>query len=418
MTTRIDAASLCGTLHKVAQNAAARSNHCKSMINSLKMISRGEDTVERISDRQKLLSTAAAVGIETQGRTDQDIAADIANSYAAQFAWADEPSAILKTAPVKRQAIWEKSGVQPTGVDSAIVELMNTANVGSEIDQRNLIGSCMRCAIADGWVASLIADTVAGIFYIAAGPKRTRSADRSIEFITGFSNESILHILGGRFRSTLRPLTDAITDGRIRGLAYIGDFTDSSGDNMAVLANELIQRNVLVLLTDNVAEIPNSLAVLMRPEAAFESAGDTLREICEAVGIPPVLHMGSGFESSQILLTATYLLCGGGLGEDIADLPMAAFISGGLSEKAASVAVCFAASGMCTITEGAPEQDAYALLSESIENIAEGKLMCESDPVETAKYMCDYIEEKRDALGINQTRERKLLDMKERRELE
>ena len=42
-----------------------------------------------------------------------------------------------------------------------------------------------------------------------------------MELVAGFSNETIFHMLGGRFRSTFRPLNDAIIDGRIRGVVGI-----------------------------------------------------------------------------------------------------------------------------------------------------------------------------------------------------
>ena len=56
---------------------------------------------------------------------------------------------------------------------------------------------------------------------------------------------------------------------------------------------------------------------------ALAKAGSSLREVCEAVGIPPVLHMGSCVDNSRILMAATNLVAEGGLGDDIADLPVA-----------------------------------------------------------------------------------------------
>jgi carbon-monoxide dehydrogenase catalytic subunit len=58
------------------------------------------------------------------------------------------------------------------------------------------------------------------------------------------------------------------------------------------------------------------------------------------------------------------------------------------------------------------------LLTVDMEEITGGKFAWEPDPVKAAELICEHIEKKRDALGINQKRERKLLDMKERRELE
>ncbi len=46
-----------------------------------------------------------------------------------------------------------------------------------------------------------------------------------------------------------------------------------------------------------------------------------LREVCEAVGMPPVLHMGSCVDNSRILEAATEMVLEGGLGDDLSDLP-------------------------------------------------------------------------------------------------
>ena len=42
----------------------------------------------------------------------------------------------------------------------------------------------------------------------------------------------------------------------------------------------------------------------MTPETALEMAGDGLREVCETVGIPPILHMGSCVDNARILEAA------------------------------------------------------------------------------------------------------------------
>jgi carbon-monoxide dehydrogenase catalytic subunit len=52
-----------------------------------------------------------------------------------------------------------------------------------------------------------------------------------------------------------------------------------------------------------------------------------------------------------------------------------------------------------------------------MEGITGGRFDWEADPVQAAEKMLAHIEKKRDALGINTQRERKLFDMKERREL-
>ena len=102
-------------------------------------------------------------------------------------------------------------------------------------------------------------------------------------------------MLGGRFRASFRPLNDAIMQGRIMGVVGV---VGCNNPNAKVdgyineLTAELIKHNILVVKT-GCAAIASAKEGMLTPEAALERAGAGLREVCEAVGIPPVLHMGS-----------------------------------------------------------------------------------------------------------------------------
>jgi carbon-monoxide dehydrogenase catalytic subunit len=86
---------------------------------------------------------------------------------------------------------------------------------------------------------------------------------------------------------------------------------------------------------------------LLTPEV-MEIAGAGLREICETIGIPPVLHMGSCVDNSRILTVLAQCVSEGGLGSDISDLPAAGFAPEWMSEKAVAIGEYFAASGVNT----------------------------------------------------------------------
>ncbi|HEY1160504.1 MAG TPA: hypothetical protein VGE83_07730, partial [Terracidiphilus sp.] len=187
------------------------------------------------------------------------------------------------------------------------------------------------------------------------------------------------------------------------------------------LTEELIKRNVLVLQT-GCAAIACAKAGLLTPEAALAKAGPGLREVCEAVGIPPVLHMGSCVDNSRILMAATNLLAEGGLGEDLSDLPVAGAAPEWMSEKAVAIGHYFVASGMYVVlghplyVEGS--RNVHDLLCGEMENITGGRFEWEPDPAIAADKLLAHIERKRDALHINAQKERKLYDMKSRRELQ
>ena len=242
--------------------------------------------------------------------------------------------------------------------------------------------------------------------------------------IAGFSHETINYLLGGLFRASYRPLNDNIINGRIRGVAGVVGCSNARvthDDVHLTLVKELLKNDVLVLET-GCAAMACAKAGMMLPEAAKEYAGEGLASVCEAVGIPPVLHLGACIDNSRILMAATAMVKDGGLGDDISDLPVAGAAPEWMSEKAISIGEYFVASGVYTIfgvtwpTTGSKTVTDY--LFKEYEEKYGGKWDFETDPIKMAKLMIDHIDKKRKALGIDKARERVLYDMEMRRELE
>ncbi|HPV40450.1 MAG TPA: anaerobic carbon-monoxide dehydrogenase catalytic subunit [Spirochaetota bacterium] len=241
--------------------------------------------------------------------------------------------------------------------------------------------------------------------------------------IAGFSHETVNYMLGGTFRASYRPLNDNIINGRIRGLAGVVGCNNARTEldgNTLTLVKELIKNDVLVLTTGCTA-IGLGKEGLLTPEAAREFAGPGLAEVCETVGIPPVLHMGSCVDNSRILIAATAVVRDGGLGNDISDLPAAGAAPEWMSEKAISIGQYFVASGVYTVfgvtwpTSGS--RDLTKHLFEDMETIYGGRWDFAVDPKEMARKMIEHIDKKRKDLGIDKARERVLFDMADRREL-
>jgi carbon-monoxide dehydrogenase catalytic subunit len=242
--------------------------------------------------------------------------------------------------------------------------------------------------------------------------------------IAGFSHETINYLLGGLFRASYRPLNDNIINGRIRGLAGVvgcnnARVTHDSGH--ITMMKELLKNDVLVLST-GCGAMAAAKAGLMIPEAAKKYCGAGLAEVCETVGIPPVLHMGACVDNSRILIAATAVVKDGGLGDDISDLPAAGAAPEWMSEKAIAIGQYFVASGVYTVfgttwpTSGSREFSKH--LFQDMEEMYGGKWAFEPDPIKAAHLMIEHIDKKRKALGIDKARERVLYDMAMRRELE
>ena len=254
--------------------------------------------------------------------------------------------------------------------------------------------------------------------------KNVRIPEGKTDLIAGFSHETINYLLGGLFRASYRPLNDNIINGRIRGVAGVVGCNNARVTHdyaHVTMVKELIKNDVLVLQT-GCSAMACAKAGLMVPEAAAEYAGEGLASVCEAVGIPPVLHLGSCVDNSRILVAATAMVKDGGLGDDISDLPVAGAAPEWMSEKAISIGQYFVASGVFTVfgvtwpTVGSEEVTNY--LFKDFEEMYGGMWAFEPDPIKAAHLMIAHIDKKRQALGIDKARERVLYDMEMRRELE
>jgi carbon-monoxide dehydrogenase catalytic subunit len=242
--------------------------------------------------------------------------------------------------------------------------------------------------------------------------------------IAGFTTESIKYMLGGSFRGSYRPLNDNIMNGRVRGAAGVVGCNNpkiSLDTGHLDLVRELIARDVLVVQT-GCSALACGKAGLMTPETARNHAGPGLAEVCETVGIPPVLHMGSCVDNARVLTLLAEAVNEGGLGNDISDLPVAGAAPEWMSEKAISIGEYVIASGVYTVFGvGLPVLGAKQFAQHLFEEYAEtrgGTWAVEPDPKKAADRICAHIEKKRDALGINEEKERVLFDMEARRELE
>ena len=241
--------------------------------------------------------------------------------------------------------------------------------------------------------------------------------------VHGFSHEYINYMLGGTFRGSYRPLNDNIINGRIRGVAGVVGCTNPRVKQDWVhveLVKELIKNDILVVQT-GCSQVALAKAGLYLPESAY-LAGPGLREVCEAVGMPPVLGLGSCVDNSRILTACAEMVRNGGLGQSIADLPVAGAAPEWMSEKAIAIGQYFVASGVYTVFGVTfpiiEETKFHRHLFEELEELGMGKWGFTADPYEMARLMIAHIDKKRKALGIDKTRERVLMDMASRREME
>ena len=560
----------------VASGAAAHTDHGMSMLDVFREVVKGEIPDYKIKDTVKLEQVAQSIGIETAGRSVEDIATDLYQELERTYTQVEGEIPFMKRVPEKTLENWRKLGIVPRGSMREIMEIMHRTHMGVDQHYENITKQCNRTALSDGWGGSMVATEISDILFgtptpvqanvnmgclkedhvnvivhghepnmfesmlasvndpamveaakevgakginlvgmccsgaemlsrhgvphagnfmsteailvtgavdamavdvqcikqglatvadcyksylFTTNPRCHIEGAEHIEFeelepksctdkvvmkaiaryknrtakieipniknvgVHGFSHEYIEYMLGGSFRSSYKPLNDNIINGRIRGIAGVVGCTNPRVKHDWVhveLVKELIRNDILVLQT-GCSQISLAKAGLLTPDASHV-AGDGLKEVCETVGCPPVLGLGSCVDNSRILIAASAVVKEGGLGETIADLPAAGAAPEWMSEKAISIGQYFVASGVYTIfgatfpvTDNTKFKD---LLFNGLEEDQHlGKWDFAADPYEMAQKMIAHIDKKRKALGIDKARERVLFDMADRREM-
>jgi len=548
----------------VAAGASAHSDHGRDLAYTLLEAVEGEAPDYGVRDSFKLLEVAGHLGVETDGRSVDDIARDVAMAALGEFGKIHGKVLYLQRAPSKRQQIWHELGIEPRAIDREVVEMLHRTHVGNDQEAGHILDHAMRCALGDGWGGSMLATDLSDILFGTPAPVLTeanlgvlredmvnviihgheptlsemivaaaqdpelieyakskgaegvqlagicctanetlmregvplagnflqqelailtgaveamvvdiqcimqglapmvenfhtelittsakakikgathiefdehraleiakeilrRAVDRFPErgettiphmrspMVPGFSHEYIDYALGGLYRGSLRPLNDAIIAGRIRGVvANIGcNNTRVCHDLLHnYVVTEFLKNDVLVVET-GCGAIASAKLGYMTPETAMEVAGPGLREVCETVGIPPVLHMGSCVDNSRILTVLAQMATEGGLGEDISDIPAVGMAPEWMSEKALSIATYCVASGAYVIIGArnpiSGSEVVQQILSEGWEQKVGGKLEFVTDEddecacEEIVRRSLEHIDKKRAALGL------------------
>jgi carbon-monoxide dehydrogenase catalytic subunit len=248
--------------------------------------------------------------------------------------------------------------------------------------------------------------------------------------IGGFSHEYIEYMQGGKWRGSFRPLNDAIMAGRIRGVVGLAGCDNPRVPSTGLhrfLATELIKNDVLIVST-GCGSAACGTAGYLTPEMALENAGPGLREVCEAIGIPPILHLGSCVDNTRILTIASAMAAEGGLSDEIGGMPAVGIAPEWMSEKAIAIGCYFAASGVPVIFGGdspvEASKEVTKLMTEVWFERFKGALHFEPDPQKVLAMALDYIDKARAELKLKKYEpgkfgtEKVLMDMAARREIE
>ena len=204
---------------------------------------------------------------------------------------------------------------------------------------------------------------------------------------------------------TLKPLADVVKAGVIRGaVAMVGcNNPKVRPDYGHIEMMKTLLKNDIILVVTGCSAQAAAKAGLMDPEAK-EYCGEGLKRVCELVGIPPVLHMGSCVDISRMMILVSDLAKDWGC--NISELPAVGCAPEWMSEKAVSIGNYVVATGIDTYlgvdpySKGSEEVTRLLQGEDGIKTWVEANFTVETDMEKLCQKMMDAIEAKRDHLGI------------------
>ncbi len=241
----------------------------------------------------------------------------------------------------------------------------------------------------------------------------TQIPDVREDLIPGFSHEYINYMLGGSYRASFRPLNDAIISGRIGAWRPLWAATTRAA--RMITCTPTSPRNCSSRMCwscrPGAGAIASAKLGLLLGEAGLDQVGPGLREICEAVGIPPVLHMGSCVDNTRILTVLTQMVEDGGLGEDIDQIPAVGLAPEWIEREGAGDWCLLRRfwrvrdlrrrfPGQRHARPGERQRHRPELHSSGWEKLYGGKLEFVADPDEMIRRALAHIDQKRAALGL------------------
>ena len=139
----------------VAAGVSAQADYAKSIVETLNDIVKGEIPF-KFRDKRKLKMFAYALGINLE-KSEEEILNEVVDKISKIFFQQKGELILAHRAPKSLIEKWRKYEVMPRGIDREITELISRTSLGVDQYYKNILFASLRCALADGWGASMIA---------------------------------------------------------------------------------------------------------------------------------------------------------------------------------------------------------------------------------------------------------------------
>jgi len=163
-------------LRTILGGASSHTDHTYSAIQCLKLAAEGKAPYS-IKGTGKIKSVAAKLGIETEGKSDGDVALEIALTALSDFgSYSEEPMKWLK-ATVSRDLFekWEKLGILPKNPDREIRTALHQTAMGVDGSPVNLLLSALKLGLVDGYAGLQMGTDIQDILFGIPSPVKSEA---------------------------------------------------------------------------------------------------------------------------------------------------------------------------------------------------------------------------------------------------
>jgi carbon-monoxide dehydrogenase catalytic subunit len=135
----------------IAAGSSSHSDHGRDILEVFAAMAHGETSGYQVTDEDKLRRVADELGVATEDRSTDEVAADLANVLLDDYGSRRESLSFLHRVPEVRKTKWAELGITPRGIDRENVEMMHRSQMGVDNYYVNLLLHGFRTSLSVGW---------------------------------------------------------------------------------------------------------------------------------------------------------------------------------------------------------------------------------------------------------------------------
>ena len=153
-------------MRTIIGGASSHADHTYAALHCLKLATEGKAPY-KVKGADKAKTVAAKLGIKTEGKSDNDLAHEIAVAGLQDFgSFEDEPMRWLKASvSAERFEAWEKLGILPKGPDRELRTGMHQTAMGNDASPVNILLSSLKMGLIDGYAGLQMGTDIQDILF-------------------------------------------------------------------------------------------------------------------------------------------------------------------------------------------------------------------------------------------------------------